>query len=117
MDGPRSGPGLERRFALSDEYSIDNFLRLHYGPDGCYTLLPCSEILTDDIPIAIVDNRQVNTKRLLLLEKDIAPIQVIREDGKRIHTSLPWKICIYFHGIEWERSLISKRCCFKHVTR
>lgn len=61
------------RFFGIEGCMLDDQFRLHIGN---HVLLPCKRIITGDISIGIVDNKKINPKRLLILEKDKEVITV-----------------------------------------
>jgi hypothetical protein len=73
-------------------YSVDGQYRLHFGSNESEILLPCRRINDPNLLIGIIDNNNLNPKRLLILPKDRAPIRVtIIETGETLQIKYPGK--------------------------
>ncbi len=99
---------VERITQLSHNYALDNFFRLRYGVEGANTLMPCEPINDPHLVLGIIDNNNVNPRRLLLLDKDLAPIRVTSpETGKDHALALPGKSAfICFTNEECEEDIV-----------
>jgi hypothetical protein len=87
----------ERRFNLSPYYDLDNYYRLHCGPQKTTVLLPFQEITTPDLRVGIIDNNGINPKRLLLVEKDRTPVRLyIERTNEELTFTLPGKSAFLF---------------------
>lgn len=83
---------MERIFRLSAEHGIDSSFHLFYGHQMEHKLLPCSEILDQDLHIGVIGNNTVKPDRLRLLEKDRGKIQVtIPQTGEVVELLFPGK--------------------------
>lgn len=83
-------------FVVDQECSLDEYFKLYY-PNG--VLRPCAVIEDKTIQIGIVDrNININSKRLMLQEKDYQPIIVyIPKTGEIVKVTQPGKTgLIYF---------------------
>jgi hypothetical protein len=83
---------FNRYFRVGDNLELDGNFRLHYGLDQKKVLEPCKEILDPLINVAIVDNNYLNPRRLLLVNKDRAPISVYQgQSEETVSVDFPGK--------------------------
>ena len=83
---------FERLHQISDEASLNNYFELCYGLDLSQKLKPLQEIEDKDLVVELIDNNNINPKRLLILGKDYQPITVhVPETGDIIKFNQPGK--------------------------
>lgn len=99
----------ERFFQLSNDHGLNENFELCYGPDFRSTLKPCQPIYDYDLYLAIVDNNNINPRRLELLPKDRTPINVyVSETGEVYDLEYPGKSAIICFTEKCDRSIVNE---------
>ncbi len=81
----------ERYFQIGDDSVLDEHFRLHYRNET-RILNPCEVINDGSLEIGLIDNNNLNPKRLLLTEADYQPVKVmIPKTGDIVTLSYPGK--------------------------
>jgi hypothetical protein len=100
---------MERIFHLNQYCRINSDFELYYGKDFSKKLLPCKEITDKNLIIGIIDNNNLNQRRLLLTDNDRLPIDVtIPSSGEIVRLVYPGKSAFVNLGEEKSRAFVKE---------
>src|SRR6266404_140886 len=80
---------------LSQKHAVDNFFRLQYGEGYQKILRPFEPISDDDLLMAIIENKNLVPRRLMLTDRDREVVKLtIPQTSETIEHTLPGKSAV-----------------------